>query len=241
MEYLILFILGLVVGSFLNVLIDRLPKGEEILFSRSHCDHCRKPLRWFELVPVGSYLIQAGRCRRCHRKISLQYPLIELATAMMFLSVNLLVDKNIFFALALASALLVIFVADLKYQIIPDSMLVLGLVSSLFLPVFSLSHFLSAVLATFFFYLLYLITKRRGMGFGDVKLAFLLGLLLGWPFTLVAFYVAFLTGAITGVILILVKNKSLKSQIAFGPFLILGTVVALVWGQAIINFWHSLL
>ncbi len=241
MEYLILFILGLAVGSFLNVLIDRLPKGEDIFLSRSHCDHCHKSLRWFELVPVVSYLIQAGRCRRCHHLLSLQYPIVEISTGIIFVLIDIFFAKYLVFGSVLASSLLVIFVADLKYQIIPDSMLVLGLVSSLFLPVFSLSHFLSAVVSAIFFYLLYLITKHRGMGFGDVKLTFLLGLLLGWQLTLVAFYVAFLTGAITGVILILVRNKSLKSKIAFGPFLIFGTVVALVWGQKIIIFWNSLL
>lgn len=213
-------------GSFLNVLIDRLPKRKNVLTGRSVCDHCNKTLRWFELIPLLSFLIQGGRCRRCSAKLSWQYPIVELVTGVSFaLGVNPL----------LFSSLLVIFVADFKYQIIPDSMVVFGL-----LGVLLQGHpfWISAFGASLFFLLLWLVTRGKGMGLGDVKLAFLMGLLLGYPKIVVAGYLAFLTGAVVGVILILLGIKKPKDHISFGPFLILGTLIALVWGEKIIEWWR---
>jgi len=228
-----LFILGLLVGSFVNVLIDRLPRAESVLWGRSHCDHCKKILRWYELVPVVSFLIQKGRCRRCRKKLSLQYPIIELVTAIGF---ALLFPHHISLYILFIS-LLVIFVADLKYQTIPDSMIVLGVIGAFWNGM----HVVPAVGSFVFLYLLWALTHRRGIGFGDVKFAFLMGLLLGFPGVVIAFYVAFLTGALVGVILIVGRKKTWKSKIAFGPFLVLGTVVAGVWQQQLLTLWRMFL
>lgn len=215
-------IFGLAVGSFLNVLIDRLPKGENVLTGRSRCDHCGKSLRWFELIPLLSFLLQGGRCRRCHARLSWQYPIVELVTGIAFFyGVNPL----------LFSSLLVIFVADLKYQIIPDSMIVIGVIGVIGVLGVIGENFFAGIGAAAFFLLLWLITRGKGMGLGDVKLAFLMGLLLGFPKIVVAAYLAFLTGAAVGVILILLRKKDLKSKIAFGPFLIIGAVAAILWGE----------
>lgn len=224
MTVLIFFLLGLCVGSFLNVLADRLPRDESVFWGRSHCDYCKKPLRWYELIPVVSFVLQAGRCRRCRKKLSLRYPLIELITGAAF--VMLPAQYWVLF-----SSFLVIFIADFTTQIIPDSMLLAAAANALVVG----PHFLSAVAAGAFFYMLWFVTRGRGMGFGDVKLAAVLGLFLGYTRIIVAVYAAFLTGAAVGVILMLAGKKGWKSKIAFGPFLILGTVVSLLW-----NFWSLL-
>lgn len=283
-----IFILGLIIGSFLNVLIDRLPLGQSVVKGRSHCDHCKRKLNWYELIPVISFILQKGKSRCCHRKLSFQYPMIELVTAigLIFIySYNFpnfsffenntitqfqhpfvysfirLLDYSIIF-----SALLVIFVSDLKTQIIPDSMIIVGTIASvvsiiinyqlsiptlgwtaldginqLFIIHYLLPYFLSAIGASTFFFLLWLVTHGRGMGFGDVKLVFFLGLLCGYPGIIYVLYIAFLTGAIVGVILIISHNKTLKSKIAFGPFLVLGSYVALQWSRILELIWKSIL
>ena len=245
----LILILGLLIGSFLNVLIDRLPKGEQLLKGRSRCDFCKKTLRWFELIPLFSFLLQHGRCLRCHKKLSIQYPLVELATGIGFVVLYFLSSHNLTVLLSYSlifSSLLVIFVSDLKYQIIPDSMVVVGILGvilqgdSLQFPQ-GVTLWISAFVASLLFYLIWVITKGKSMGFGDVKLAFLLGLLLGYPKIVVALYTAFLTGATLGVILILKGKRTLKSKIAFGPFLIAGTLIALLWSDIILLWWKKLL
>jgi leader peptidase (prepilin peptidase)/N-methyltransferase len=232
MMIVFLFVLGLAVGSFANVLIDRLPKGESIVWGRSHCDYCKKTLRWYELIPVVSYIVQSGRCRRCHKRLSVQYPMIEFITGIGFASLYITNVYPSFYLLFIS--LLVIFVADLKYQIIPDSMIVLGIVGTLGTGF----HLVPAIGSFAFLYFLWILSRKRGIGFGDVKFAPLMGVLLGFPGVVFAFYVAFLTGALAAVILILGRKKTWKSKIAFGPFLVGGTVVALIWQPQLISLWR---
>lgn len=247
---IVVFIFGLTIGSFLNVLIDRLPKREDVFWGRSRCDFCKKRLRWFELIPLLSFLLQRGRCRRCKKKLSLQYPLIELVTAVGFLFLFQGQASQAHQDLALRgswivfSSLLVIFVADLKYQIIPDSMVVVGLIGVLlqgqaFEARQGLAFWYAAFGAAAFFLALLLLTRGRGIGLGDVKFGFLMGLLLGFPKIVIGLYIAFLTGAFVGVILIMTKKKLLKSKIAFGPFLVIGTVSTMVWGDRILGWWNT--
>lgn len=243
---LLVFVLGLCVGSFLNVLIDRLPKGESIWLDRSRCDWCKKTLRWFELIPLLSFILQQGRCRRCHKKLSFQYPIVELITGIGFVVIQGQVfDARQGLALGLIfSSLLVIFVADLKYMIIPDSMIILGIIGVL-IQGRALGELqgsaLSGMGAAVFFLVLFLITRGRGMGLGDVKLAFLLGLWLGFPRIVIAIYLAFLTGALVGVTLILTGKKGMKSKIAFGPFLVLGGSIAYFYSEQILAWWEGIL
>ncbi len=233
-DAILVFLLGLCVGSFLNVLAQRLPRGEPVLWGRSHCDYCKKSLRWFELIPVVSFVLLGGRCQRCHRRLSIQYPLVELATAIGFL--YLFAHQFPLLLYLLFSSLVVIFVADLREQIIPDSMIAAGIIGSFGTRI----HVVPALGSFAFLYLLWAATGGRGMGFGDVKLAFLMGLFLGFPVVVVAFYIAFLTGALVGVILILTGKKKWKSKIAFGPFLILGTVGASLFSDGVLRLLNFL-
>lgn len=249
MEMIFLFILGLCVGSFVNVLSDRLPNGEDVLVSRSHCDYCKKILSWYELVPILSYVIQKRRCRHCHKVLSFQYPFVELFTGLGFVVIALVFGmySSLFVALSVVFTMsMVILVADFKYFIIPDVTLIVmgivGLFSLTTLPFQEVrAHLLSAVAAFVGFLLLYLLTKQKGMGFGDVKLAGVLGLLLGFPNLVIALYTAFLTGAIVGVILMIVGKAKMKTKLPFGPFLILGMFVAFLYGLPIYNWWLKLL
>lgn len=253
---LVLFLCGLFIGSFLNVLADRLPQGKSIL-GRSHCDNCKKTLTWKDLIPVISFAYLRGKCRYCGASLAYQYPFLEIFTGILF-SVTYIFTINSFatysqnlvygliFSLIIVSVLIVILFADLRYMIIPDEMIIVGSTASLVWLIFFnraliLEHLLAAVGASLFFLLIYVITKGRGMGFGDVKLALFIGLLLGATATFMAIYVAFLTGAVIGIILILWKKKKMRSAIPFGPFLVFGTFVSYFFSPQIIHAVQALL
>ncbi len=248
---IIIFLTGLCVGSFLNVVIFRLAlpnftwKDFFNLKSRSYCPHCKHSLSWFDLIPVLSFVALAGRCRYCSGKISIQYPLVELATACIFLAVfffspgRTILDLIFFFYIA--ASLMVIFVYDLRHFLIPDAVLFPAIVVAFLYRLSDMpsigTYLLAAAVAAGFFLFIFLISKGNWMGFGDVKLAVLLGLLLGVPATLLGLFLSFLFGAIIGTVLIFFKKKGLKSEVPFAPFLIAGTFVALFWGDLIINWY----
>jgi len=255
-EVFLIFALGVGVGSFLNVLIDRLPRDESCLIGRSYCELCKTTLKWYDLIPLFSFIGLKAKCRYCHSAISFYYPVVEFITGALFLFVSsqLLTEYQIsnkfgnaeiylrlIFFLFIVSTFIVIFFTDLKYGIIPDKVVYTAIVVTfLFLitnyQLLITNHLLSAVGSFIFFLLIFLVTRGRGMGFGDVKLAFLIGLLLGFPKTVVALYAAFLTGAVISIILILEKKKKFKgSTIPFGPFLVIGTFIALFWGEVILQ------
>lgn len=229
-----LFIFGLFIGSFLNVLIERLSK-EESIGGRSHCDFCKHTLAPADLVPVFSYLFLRGKCRYCRKKLSPQYPLVEILTGIIFVlswtyspfvTIPLLI-----LTIALSCVLEVIVIADLKYQIIPDEMQIVLVVIGLAMftlqgvaPSAVLVRIAEGALIMTPILFLYLITKGKGMGFGDVKLAFGIGILLGTYKGALALYIAFLTGAVVGVCLLATTKSKMKSKIAFGPFLVVGIV-----------------
>lgn len=244
-----LFILGLCVGSFLNVVIDRVPKGKSIVWGRSHCDHCKHKLAWYELIPILSYVMQGGKSRCCKKPLSIQYPLVELAAGIGFVlifSFYQLSTINYVLSLVLFSSLLVIFVSDFKTEIIPTEALIISGISAVlfcllnFTNLMDVTNFLlSAFFAWFLFWCLWFFSKGKAMGDGDMYIGLVMGLVLGFPRIIVALYAAFLTGAIVGVILILRRKKTLRSHIPFGPFLIWGLVVGLVWGDAIVALWRT--
>ncbi len=257
-----LFFLGSAIGSFLNVLIDRLSTSQSIM-GRSHCDYCKQQILWHDLFPIFSFLFLKGRCRFCHKKLSFYYPIIEIITGFAFVATYFMIvnqdkikalpepkywQENLFLLtayLGIFSSLIVIFFADLKYQIIPDSMQLVLFIFAIFFKVyslgpigaFSLSMFgqwlIDGLLVMFPILFLFLITKGNGMGFGDVKLAFIIGFLLGFKGGLVALYLAFIIGAIGGIILIISKKKGLKSRIAFGPFMVTGLITVMLGGAQI--------
>lgn len=239
--YFIIFIIGLCVGSFLNVVIDRL-SNEQSLGGRSYCDHCKKTLSWKDLIPVVSYLILQGRSSCCRKKISLYYPIVELVTALFFILTFQL--KGLDWAqFGIISSLIVIFFADLKYRIIPDQatagLVIFSLPAISDLMIF-LDRLVAGVSLMFLLYLLYFFTKKRGLGFGDVKLGFAIGFIQGIKFGFVSIYLGFLIGGIVSVILLISKLKTAKSKIAFGPFLVLGILLTNFFGQNIIQIWKGL-
>ncbi|MGB2762768.1 MAG: prepilin peptidase [Minisyncoccales bacterium] len=257
--YFFVFIFGLVIGSFLNCVIYRLEKKESALSGRSYCPHCKHQLKWYDLIPLLSFIILKGKCRYCQKPISIQYPLVELATAFLFVLIFLrpnletrfgLFNLDLFnfvFLLIIASVLIIIFVYDLKHYIIPDKVIFPAILLVLLYQLifnFQLNNFYSVLISAFgaatFFLIIVLVTKGKGMGIGDIKLAFLMGLLLGWPNIFVALFFAFLIGAIMGIGLILAHKKTLKSEVPFGPFLVTGTFIALFWGKELINFYLNL-
>lgn len=245
-----MFLIGVCIGSFLNVLIDRLPQ-ERSISGRSYCEHCKHKLSWYDLIPLMSFLSLRGKCRYCKYTIPFVIPVIEFLTGVLFiLSWFSIQSPSLFskiFYLGLISCVIVIFFADVKYQIIPDSIQVAFFVfiCAIFLTQgfsiqFFINQFLAGIAVMLPILLIFLITKANGMGFGDVKLAFNMGFFLGIAAGLMALYVAFVVGAIFGILLMVMKKKKLKSSIAFGPFLIIGIVTMFFWQHNIFEIMGKL-
>lgn len=246
--YIFVFLLGLCIGSFLNCVVFRLEKKQSFLRGRSYCPYCKHTLSWQDLIPVFSFLLLKGKCRYCSKKISIQYPLVEILTGILFILIWFCVTPGFtqIFSVFVSCFLIIIFVYDFKHYIIPDKVLfpAIGVVflyqlifSFRFLDFYPLWAGLGACA---FFLFFFLASGGRWMGFGDVKLAFFMGLFLGFPNILVALFLAFFLGAIIGVGLIVFGSKNLKSEVPFGPFLITGTFVALLYGQEIIQWYTHL-
>ncbi len=249
MMIVLILVIGLSVGSFLNVLIDRLPRGESIMKKRSHCEGCKKEIAWYDLIPVASFMALSGKCRYCRSPIAWQYPLVEIITAGLFVGAVGIVGEIrgvrdislLFYYLFIVSSLIVVFFADFKYGIIPDKIIYPSILISLgylFIlhPSSFILHLFSALGAFLFFLIIYLVTHRAGMGLGDVKFSFLLGLFLGFPQIIVALYVAFLTGAAISLILVLWGKKKLRGgAVPFGPFLVIGTLISFFWARPLLQ------
>ncbi len=258
---IVIFIFGASVGSFLNVVAYRSVHGGSIFFDRSKCPHCKHTLASTDLVPILSFVILRGRCRYCHKKLSWQYPVVELSTAFLFVitfyslqpqglgAIGLEVTLNLIYVLFLISVFIVIFVTDIKNGLIPDKVIfpsiviafvfkLILLLSSPISPITFLIYDIAAgLLAGAFFYMMMLVTGGRAMGGGDVKYAAFLGLALGFSGVVVALFLAFLTGALVSLILILVGKKRFGETVPFGPFLSIGAVGALIWGQQILDWY----
>src|SRR3989344_5500233 len=247
----LIFLFGLIIGSFLNVVIYRLKTKESIfsphllkiffkrrslsskgagLMTRSHCPKCRVVLRWYDLIPLFSFVLQKGRCRYCYNRISWQYPLVELAAGILFLLISF---KVLDFRFGIWD------LSRIKYGIEIRNLLLLiywfYIISILIIIfVYDLKDcLLSALVASVFFLFLVLVSKGKWMGMGDVKLAVLMGLVLGWPNVLWALFLAFMSGAVIGLVLIAFKKKTLKSQIPFGPFLAGAAVFMMLFGESL--------
>lgn len=246
---LFLFLVGICVGSFLNVIIDRLPREETIFVGRSHCDFCKHTLDWFDMFPIFSFVLLKGKCRYCHKFIGWKYPLVELTSGILFAVLPFLISPfnlPLFLViLGICSCFIIIFYTDLFSGIIPDSMIVVLFILAILRIVLLQQSlplvFLTGCISGIFFLLLHLITRGRGMGLGDVKYAFVMGLLLGFPIIIIGLYVAFLTGTALALILVLGKKKSFASSIPFGPFLIIGTFAGLFWGNILWNIFLRVL
>lgn len=253
MEFIpvIVFLLGLAIGSFLNVLIDRLPKGQDVMRGRSHCDWCKHRLSWYELIPVVSWVMQLGKSRCCGKPLSMQYPFVELLTGFVFVHLYTVFSSTPLLFISyccIAAAVIVLFGTDLKFELLPTPLLYLWMVGIVLRyigvhPSFAellYSYGIPAFCAGLFFFLLWFFSKGKAMGDGDIWLAVLIGLVAGYPGIVIALYIAFLTGALSGVILILGRLKTLKSHIPFGPFLLFGLVIEQWLGNMILVWWSKL-
>lgn len=287
-SYFFLFIGGAFIGSFLNLVSDRLPKGKKIILGRSKCDFCNKPLGFKNLFPIFSFLFQKGKCSFCKKKLSYYYPFSEILSGLLFIVAGYLsrffqvpsfttLITFIFYAVVF-SFFLIIFLTDLKECIIPDKVVYPAIVFTASYVLFSRAYdflnlkkalssaplgtylvkagylnsqlmfvlkdlglvLLGAVIICLFFLFLVWITKGRGMGWGDVKLGFLIGLVNGFPYGFEAIFFGFILGALYSLLLIISKRKTMKDTIAFGPFLITGSVLALLYGAKVFEWYTSI-
>lgn len=247
------FILGAVVGSFLNVCIWRIPEGLSIVTPASHCPDCGHPIRFYDNIPLISYLILRGRCRACGGRISLRYPFVEGLTALMalFLFWKFGLTLKFLAAFIFVSALILITFIDIDYQIIPDVISLPGIPICFLMAVFIMDlSFMDALLglligggSLYLVAVLYeLATKREGMGGGDIKLLALMGAFLGWKSLLFILLVSSLVGAVVGISIMLARGGDMKYAVPFGPFLSLAAVAYLFVGEYATNLflYHQL-
>ena len=243
--YSIFFALyGIVIGSFLNVVILRIPIRESIALKRSHCMTCGHTLSWYELIPLFSYLFLGGKCRHCKAHISIQYPIVEAANGLLyvifFLAKGITVET--FLYCLCASALLALSVINWRTQEIPYGInlfiLLLGLVR-LFTDLGNWGQYVIGLFAVSgFLLLLNLITKGKGIGHGDIKLMAATGLLLGWKLNIIAFVLACVIGSVTHLIRMAVKKVG--RRLAFGPYLSVGLFIAMIWGEQLVSWYLSM-
>lgn len=250
--YLLIGFFGLFLGSFLFAIADRIGKGQSFIVGRSQCNHCSHVLSWHELVPVLSFLFQAAQCRHCGIRLSFWYPLSEILTSivlmitvMTFISEHwLLLVTNVLIVLCL----LVIFFTDQSHGIIPFpfvfvasflAVVHIGFTSSFEQLFFNI---VSGLASGLFFLVIFLMTKGKGMGFGDVMYATFMGFFLGFPATFFGLYIAFASGAVVALLLVILKKKKLHGgTVPFGPFLVTGTFIMMIWKEQILHVVSKLL
>ena len=245
---LVLGLFGLMVGSFLNVCIGRLPAGESVVTPRSRCPSCRKQIAWYDNLPVLSYLILGGRCRNCSARISWRYPLIEMATGALFVvqgvawgdDLPLLASRLVFTAM-----LIVLFGTDLETQRLPNVItlpgIIVGLVFNVFVPPGLVDAVLGAAIGAAVLGLIRWGWKRatgvEGMGLGDVKMIAMIGAFLGWRQVWVVLFLSSLVGAVIGIALTIVGGKTMQSRLPFGTFLALAALIASLVGSELLDWY----
>jgi len=244
----LIFILGLIVGSFSNVCIYRIPKNESIVYPASHCPKCHSLIKPVDNIPLLSYILLKGRCRNCKSKISIQYPIVEFLTGLTYLIIYLIYGLSIqsLIYIILSSALIIIAFIDLNEQIVPDVIslpgIVIGFILSFFVPYISfINSGLGVIVGGGTILIIGLggsaIFKKEAMGGGDVKLAAMIGAFLGWKYIIISLFLGFFIGALAGIILILSKIRSREDTVPFGPFIVLGSFITLLWGEKIISWY----
>lgn len=239
--YIIVFLYGIVIGSFLNVCIYRIPKKENIVKIRSHCMACGYQLKWYDLIPLFSYIRLGGKCRKCKAKLSVQYPLIEAVNGILYVAVfyvNGVSVESLLYCL-LTSALLALSIIDFRTYEIPFGInlfiLALGLIRVCLNYGDWLEYGIGFLAVSAFLYLLYVISKGRAIGGGDIKLMAACGLFLGFKLIILAF----LLGCILGSVIHLIRMKVTKADhvLAMGPYLSMGVWIALLWGEKFLNWY----
>ena len=241
---------GLIVGSFLNVCIYRLPLKQSIVWPASRCTTCERPLEWYENVPVFAWMALGGRCRTCRTRVSVMYPIVELVTGALFVGAYLLygVTPLMFVRTAFGCAMIVLFVIDLQHRILPNVITVtgvpIGFVLSLFLPPGWWESLLGLLIGGGVLFVIgeayYRLRGIDGLGMGDVKMLAMIGAFLGWRLTLVTLIFASFTGAMAGAGMLVTGRGGMKAALPFGTFLAVGALVAAVAGDQIFNWYVSL-
>jgi leader peptidase (prepilin peptidase)/N-methyltransferase len=251
MLLILAFIIGTMVGSFLNVCAYRIPEGQSIVLPASHCRACKKPIAFYDNIPLVSFLLLRGKCRHCGAPLSFQYPLVEFLTGLLAAACLLKWGAGYTAALwfAFCAALVVVTFIDLAHQIIPDVISLPGIVCGLLCsllpdqPGFT-SSLIGAAVGGGSLYLIrrvyYAVARQEGMGLGDVKLLAMIGAFLGWKSILFIIMVASFAGALLGIAVMIIKRKDGRYAIPFGPFLSLGAVCYLFCGQEMINWYRNL-
>ncbi len=238
------FALGTEIGSFLNVVIDRLPEGRSLIKPPSHCENCGTSLKAVDLIPILSYLILRGRCRYCGEGVTIRIPLVELVAGVLLASLWIgYGPSHEFWIFGIYGSLLIaIFVIDLDHQLILNKMVYPACVFALAtVPLRDELGFVDSVTGCavgFFLLLAIVLVSRGGMGLGDVKMAGLMGLALGFPIIFVGLLVGILTGGFVAIILLIMRRKGRKQAIPFGPFLAIGAMTALIWGNTLWD-WYT--
>jgi len=239
-------VFGLIMGSFLSMLIPRLHNEEKgIIAGRSHCPNCKKTLSALELIPVLSFILQAGKCRKCKKQISWWYPLIELSTALTFFWMSITFQSALDVALwsILMWVLLYIFFYDLRYKEVHDIIMFPALILA-FAFSFVLGDPLDSIIGTAvglsFFGIQFLASKGRWLGSGDLLIGTYMGLLLGWQNTLVALFLSYILGSSVGIYLLASKKADRNTALPLGPFLVVGSMIAFVYGELLIKLFLGL-
>jgi len=239
-----IFIIGLMLGSFFNVCIYRIPRGESIVYPPSHCTNCGKKLKYIDLVPVLSYIFLKGRCRYCNEKISIRYAAVELFTAILFLSIYLKYGFTI---------------ESIKYIILSSFLIIIGMIDYYTMDVYSIITYTGIIVGIIFILIEYLtksqiytylyggilaglvialiIILTKGMGWGDFEICIMSGLYLGFSKSIVMLMVSFILGGIIGILLIISKKKTKKDYIPFGPYIVLGSIISILFADKII-LWY---
>lgn len=242
--YIIVFLYGIVIGSFLNVCIYRIPEKQNIVKVRSHCMSCGYQLKWYDLIPLFSYICLGGRCRKCRAKLSVQYPLIEALNGILYVVivyVNGVSVESLLYCL-LTSALITLSMIDVRTYEIPFGInlfiLALGLIHVGLDYRNFVSYGIGFLAVSAFLYLLFVLSKGRAIGGGDIKLMAACGLLLGWKLIILAF----LIGCVLGSVIHIVRMKVSKADhvLAMGPYLSMGVFIAMLWGDRFLQWYMSL-
>ena len=249
-QIVILAVLGLAVGSFLNVCVHRLPRGQSLSAPPSRCPHCDYRLRWFDNIPVVSYAMLGGRCRKCSARISIRYPIVELVTMALFVLHGavfgwspLLIPRLVF-----ACAMVVLFAIDMEHQLLPNAItlpgIVVGLIASTVLPPGIIDALIGVLIGGGVLWLIgeayFRYSGHEGMGGGDVKMLAMIGAFLGWKLVLVTLVLSSVLGSIIGLIVIALRKGGMKYALPYGTFLALGALVASLAGDAIVNWYVGL-
>ncbi|MBM7871906.1 leader peptidase (prepilin peptidase)/N-methyltransferase [Clostridium pascui] len=247
MDYLIIFILGTIIGSFLNVCIYRIPKSQSIVYPPSHCANCKINLKPYDLIPVLSYTLLKGRCRYCREKISVRYSIVEFLTGILYVSIYVKygVTLDAIKYIIMVSILIVIGMIDLettnvyfKTTLTGSILAIIFLALHAYMGLPVINYIYGGVIGGGTLSLITIITKG-GMGGGDAEICFICGLFLGLKLTLLMLFLSFVIGSVVGVALIALSKKTRKDYVPFGPFIVLASIITILWGQGIIT-WYLL-